>query len=111
MDPNTKQFHYTNKWVKVKNQIVVIYNIITTGFWLVNQENDLGHCLHIKFQITAIFTFVDISTDGYYVALNSSNVRFLTFNDHLKYHEINSIKNLTINNKISKNVNFAPYKC
>ena len=43
----------------------IIYNIITTGFWLVNQEIDLGLSLHSKCQITAIFTFIDISTDGY----------------------------------------------
>ena len=59
----------------------------------------------------AIFNFIDIGTDGYYVALNASNVRYLTFNGHLKYHKINKLRNLTINNKISKNANFAPYKC
>ena len=78
---------------------------------VLNQENDLGHYLHSKCQITAKFTFVDISTDGYYAALNDSNVRYLTFNGHLKYHKINNLRNLTINNKISKNSNFAPYKC
>ena len=31
---------------------------------------------------TAIFTFVDISTDGYFVALNASNVCDMTFNKH-----------------------------
>ena len=77
--------------------------------WLI-KKMILVHCLHSKFQITAIFTFVDISTDGYYVALNALNVGYLTFNGHLKYHKINNLRNLTINNKISKNANFAPYK-
>ena len=81
---NTIRFHYSNNWVKVNNQIFIIYTIIATGFRLVNQENDLDNCLHSKCQITAISTFVDINTDGYYVALNASNVRCLTFNDHLK---------------------------
>ena len=51
---NTIRFYY---WVKVNNQIFIIYNIVATCFRLVNQENDLGHCLHSKSQITAIFTF------------------------------------------------------
>ena len=55
--------------------------------------------------------FVDISMDDHYVALNASNVRYFFFNDHLKYHKINNLRNLTINNKISKNANFAPNKC
>ena len=79
--------------------------------WLVNQENDLGSCLHSKCQITATFTFIDISADGYYVALNASNVRYLNLNDHLKYNKINNLRNLTINDKVSKNANFAQYKC
>ena len=54
--------------------------------------------------------FFDISMDDYYVALDASNVRCFTFNDHLKYHKINNLRNLTIN-KISKNANIAPYKC
>ena len=59
----------------------------------------------------AIFSFIDISTDGYYAALNASNVRHLTFNGHLKYHKVNNLRNVTINDQISKNANFAPYKC
>ena len=55
---NTIRFFYSNNWVKVNNQIFIVYNIIVTCFRLVNQENDLGHCLHSKCQITAIFTFV-----------------------------------------------------
>ena len=47
--------------------------------------------------ITAIFAFVDISTDGCYVALDTSNKRYLTFNDHLKYNRINNLEILTIN--------------
>ena len=108
---NTIQFHYSNNWVKVNNQIFIIYNIITTGFWLVNQENDLGQYLHKKCQITAIFTFIDIITDGYYVALSASNVRYLTFIGHLNYQKRNNLRNLTIYDKIYKNANFAPYKC
>ena len=77
--------------------------------WLI-KKMILGHCLHSKGQITAIFTFVDLSTDGYYVALNASNVGHLTINGHLKYQKINNLRNLTINNKISKNANFARYK-
>ena len=69
---------------------------------MVNQEKDLGNCLHSKCEITAIFTSIDISTDGYYVAPIASNVRYLTFHDHLKYHEINNLRNLTINDKIAK---------
>ena len=57
-----------------------------------------------------MFIFVDISTDGYYVATNASNIRYLNFNGHLKYHKINNLRNLTINDKILKNANFAPYK-
>ena len=53
----------------------------------------------------------DISTDGYFLALNAINVRFLTFNDHLRYQKLNNFKNLTINDKISKNANCAQYKC
>ena len=97
--------------MKLNNQIFIIYNIIATCFGLVNQEKDLGHCLHSKCQITAIFTFVNISTDGYYVALDASNVRCLTFNKHLRDHIINNLRILTIINKISKNANFVPYKC
>ena len=37
--------------------------------------------------------FVDISTDGYYVAVNASNVRYLTFNEHLKYHKLKKFNN------------------
>ena len=51
-----------------------------------------------------------MSTDGYYVAISASNIRYLTFN-HLKYHKINNLRYLTINDKILKNANFAPYKC
>ena len=61
----TIQLNYSNNWVKVNNKIFIFYNIITTGFWLVNQDNDLGHYLHSKWQITAIFTFDDISKDDY----------------------------------------------
>ena len=82
---------------------------MATCFGLFNQENDLGHCLHSKCQITAIFTYVDISTDGYYV--DASNVRNLTFNKHLRDHRINNLRISLINNKLSKNANFAPYKC
>ena len=64
---------------------------------MVNQENGLGHCLHSKCQITAFFTSFDISADGYYVALDASNVRYLTFNDHLKYNKINNLRKF--NNK------------
>ena len=78
---NTKQFHNSNNSVQVNSQIFIIYNITS----LVNQENDLGHCLHSKCQITAIFTCIDMSTDGDYVALNPSNVRYFTFNEQLKY--------------------------
>ena len=55
--------------------------------------------------------FCYISTDGYYVTLKVSNVRYFTFNDHLKYHKINNLRNLPINNKTSKIASFAPYKC
>ena len=71
----------------------------------------LVHYLPSKCQITAIFTLVDISTDGFYVALNALNVRYLTLNDHLENHKTNNLRNLTRHNKISKNANFAPYKC
>ena len=84
---NTIWFHYPNNWVKVNNQKFINYNIIATCFYFVNQESDLGHCLHNKYQITALFTFTDISTDCYYVALNGMNVRFLAFIDHLRYHK------------------------
>ena len=99
---NTTRLHYSNNWVKVNNQIFVTDNIIATCFWLVNQETDLGHCLYSKCQITAIFNFVDISEDGYYVALNAWNLQYLTINDHLKYHKANNLRNLTINNKYRK---------
>ena len=90
---NTIQFHNSNDWVKEKNnQIFIIYNIIATCFWLVNQESDLGHCLHSKCQIAAIVNFIDIGTDSHYVSLNASNVRYLAFNDHVNYHKINSLK-------------------
>ena len=55
--------------------------------------------------------FFDISMDGYYVAPNASNVRYLTFNGNLKYHKINNLRNLLKNDKISKNAIFAPHKC
>ena len=51
---NTIQFHNSNNWVKVNNQKYINYNIKTTCFWLINQEIDLGHCLHSKGQNTAI---------------------------------------------------------
>ena len=108
---NTIQFHYSNNWVKVNNQKSIIYNFIATFFWLVNQESDLGHCLHIKCQTTAIFTFIGLGTDGNYVALNASNLRYLTFNGHVKYHKINNLRNFLMKGKISKNANFAQYKC
>ena len=57
-----------------------------------------------------MFTFIDISTESYYLALNTSDVRFLTFSDYLKFQKINNLRNITMNNKISKNANFAPYK-
>ena len=82
---NTIQFHYSNNLIKINNQKFINYNIIVTC--LVSQESDLGHCLHSKCQITAKFAFVDISTDGYYVALNASNVQYLSFDGHLKYHK------------------------
>ena len=65
--------------------------------------------LHSKCQITAMFAFVDISTDYCYVALNASNERYLTFNGHLKNHKMSNLGILTINDKILKNANFAPY--
>ena len=40
--------------------------------------------------------------DGYYVALDALHVRYLTFNGHLKYHKLNNLRNLTINNKYRK---------
>ena len=55
--------------------------------------------------------YCNIYMDGYYVAPNAPNVRYLNFNGLLKYHKINILRNLTINNKISKNAKFAPYKC
>ena len=54
----------------------------------------------------AIFAFVDISVDGYYIALKASNVWHLTSNDQLKYHKINNLSNI-INDNISKNANLA----
>ena len=80
-------FHYSNTSVKVNIQIFNIYDIIATCFRLVTQKSALGHCLHSKCQITALNTFIDISMNGYYVALNTSNVQFLTLNCHLKYHK------------------------
>ena len=97
--------------VKVNNQLIINYNIISTYFSMVNQESDLNHCLLIKCHITAIFTFIDISTESGYLALIALNVVYLTFNDLLKYHKIYNLRNLTINIKISKNAIFAPYKC
>ena len=63
---------------------------------MVNQVRDSGHSLHSKCQNTAIYSSINISTDGYYVALNASNVQYLTFKDHLKYHKLNNLRNLTI---------------
>ena len=40
-----------------------------------------------------MITFVDIRRDGYYLALNASNVWYLTFNDHPKHHKINNLRN------------------
>ena len=54
--------------------------------------------------------YYDIRTDGYNVALKALSVRYLAFNEHLKYHKINNLRNLTKNNKILKNSNFAPNK-
>ena len=34
------------------------------------------------------------------MAVNASNVRYLTFNDQLKYHKINNLRNLTITNTV-----------
>ena len=82
-------------------------SLLLVSDWLI-KKMILGHCLHSECQIIVIFTFVGISTDGYYVAVNASIVRLLTFNDHLEYHKINNLRILTINNKISKNANFAP---
>ena len=45
---------------------------------------------------------MDISADGYYVALNASNVWHLVINEHLKYHKINNQINLTKNDKFSE---------
>ena len=78
---NTIRFHYSNNSLRINNL-----------------KSDLGHFFHSKCQITAIFTFVNISTDGYYVALNASNVRYSTFNKHLKYHKKNKQIN-KFNNK------------
>ena len=77
-------------------------SFITSSLLVSDQEKGLGHCLHSKCHITALFAFVDITRDGYYVAINTSNVWYLTFNDHLMYHKINNLRNLTMNNKISK---------
>ena len=46
--------------------------------------------------------FFDISMDDYYVTLNDSNVGYLTINDRLKYHRINSLRILTINDNFLK---------
>ena len=108
---NKIRFHYTDSCLKINNQIFIIYNLNSTCFWLVNQENGIGQCLHSKCQITAIFSFVDIGTDDYYVEVNASNVRYLAVNGHLKYHKTNNLRNLTIYNNILKKANFAPYKC
>ena len=56
--------------------------------WLINS----------KCHITALFVFVDISTDGYYVAVKAPKVWYLIFNDHLKYHKVNNLRYLTKNN-------------
>ena len=69
---------------------------------MVNQESHLGHCLHSKCQIAAIFVFVVISTDSYYEALNTSNLRYLSFNEHLNYRKVNNFRNLTIYNTYRK---------
>ena len=61
---------------------------------MVDQESDLGHCLHNKCQITAKYTFIDISTDSFYVALNASNA---TFNEHLKCYKNKQPKKYTKN--------------
>ena len=60
---NSIRNQYSNNWVKVNNQIFIIYYIIATCFRLVNQESDLGNCLHSKCQITAIFTLIDINPE------------------------------------------------
>ena len=73
--------------------------------WL-KKLSDIGHCLHSKFQITATISFVIISTDGNYLALKTLNVRYLAFNEHLKFYKINNLKNLTINDKISEKANY-----
>ena len=109
MGLNTILFYHSNNLVEVNYQIFIIYNIIATCFWLVNQESDLGHCLNSKCQTTGIFTFIDISTCSYYVTLNASNVRYLAFIEHLNYQKKIILRNLTINNKISKNAIFATY--
>ena len=49
--------------------------------------------------------------NGYYLALNASNVPYLAYKEHLKNHKIKNIRNVSINNKLSKTANFAPYKC
>ena len=36
------------------------------------------------------------------MTVNDSNVGYLTINDHLKLYRINNLRNLTINNKLSK---------
>ena len=61
----TINFHYSNNLDKLINQIFVFYDIIATCFWLVNQESDLRLCLHSKYQIIALFSFIEISTDGF----------------------------------------------
>ena len=99
---STTRFHYLNNWVKVNNQICVIDNIIATCFWLVNQQSDLGHCLNSECQFTAILNFVDISKDGYYVALNAWNLQYLNINDDVMYEKLNNLRSLTINSKYRK---------
>ena len=40
-----------------------------------------------------------MGTDGYYVAINATNSRYLTSNEHIKHHKINNLRFLTINSK------------
>ena len=73
-----------------------------------NQKSDLDHCLFSKCQISAIFVFLDINTDGLYVALNTSNEQYLTVNDHPNYLRKNNLEISTMNDKLSKNTELAP---
>ena len=98
------------KQLGVKKKSNIIYNIIATCFWLDYQESDLGLVYIVNVKLLQ-YLFFGIQTDDYYVALNASNVRCWASNCHLKFCKINNLTKLSINNKISKNSNFAPYRC